>query len=119
MPLYLLLKGNTVFSTRIKVSNGQLSKTCIIGVVDKKEATKLHNHLTLRAQHRQLVIEQVDYEEVQFATALRLNNLAIMIASTVSVLDDGDLSFNGDILDHEIDIHDDNRLYLDMIFDKS
>lgn len=120
MSLYLLRKGNMVYSTRIKITKNVSSKTCLVGLVNKKEAVRLQSYITsvYKLFENELVVQEIDYKSIEFSTALRLNNLAILIASDFTI-HDTDLHFNGDILNNEHDIDNDNRKYLNVIFDNS
>ena len=114
MSLYFLNRYNSVFTVRIKLRPSIPTKTCIVGLTNKQEALKLYEHIKI-GEHDKITIDEVDYESELFLQALRLNNLAIMIASRVNIVEQ-DLLFSGDILDNEHDISDENRKYLDDLY---
>ena len=117
MNVYLLMRSNTVYSTRLKVNEKHTYKTCLIGLTERQEAVKMRDYLNV-VQNEPSMVQEVDAEDVHFATALRLNNLAIMVAHTVNIKED-ELKFEGNILNHEHEVDDEHRTYLDVIYENS
>ena len=116
MSLYLLTIGRTVYSTRVKTEARSMTKTCIVGMPDWQTAKKLSTHLMSVEENVQ--VSEVDYESAEFASMLRLNNLALLITSDFE-FDDKIISFSGDLLDVELPIDDDHRKYLELVYQNS
>jgi hypothetical protein len=117
MNVYLITRGNKIYSARLKVKEKHRYKTCLIGLTDRTEAIKLRNYVNA-IDNEVGVVQEIDAEDKHFATALRLNNLAIMVAHSVNIKEDG-LNFEGNILDHEHEVADVHRLYFDVIYENS
>ena len=119
MSLYFLTIGHTVYSTRLKTQARTHTKTCIVGLPDMQTATDLRRCVESTVNKTETVqVLEMDYESPEFTSMLRLNNLALLITSDFEY-NEKIVSLQGDLLDIELPVDDENRHYLDRIYETS
>jgi len=119
MTAYFVMRGTSVFATRIKQHPNCPSKTCMVGASNMKVAQDMI--ATLAASEGApltLRLEAIDTTEVYFQEMLRLNGIACVIADSCDV-NDGNMHISGDVLFQDEEIGDDNRRYLDLIYNST
>lgn len=119
MTAYFVVRGTSVFATRIKQHPGRPSKTCVVGASNMEVAQDMIAALAVsEGAPLALRLEAVDATGVHFQEMLRLNGIACVIADSCDVRD-GNMHISGDVLFQDEEIGDDNRRYLDLIYDSS
>lgn len=111
------LNKNQVFTTPIP---HETHRTCIVACKEKSVAKLLVNHLR-RAKEVELYMKEIDCMDQLFYRKLLLNNLALMLVHdfSVDVYDIDDITVTGELIRDEYEISDENRVYLDHIYDKN
>jgi hypothetical protein len=126
--VFLITKGRMLFSHPLQRMDGTY-KTCVVTtkdymtaqsiITDMKHGKRVDVNLSIYRNDDldDLEIKEIQLHDEAFYKMLHLNNFAILIADDVHFID-SKIGINGDMIDIDYDISDENRHYLDTLLKK-